>query len=360
MGLKRRLTISLVIVAMTLAPAILMLVVLWAATGAVESAATWASLPAIAGMAAVAGGGRSFAVRAAIVMAFLAPLTIVAGLSPVSGAALMALLCLMVGRMARYGLHKSALLVPVMMAWPLIDPPAWGGQTTVDRLDTPYLLWMAAIFLVGGMFPAIVGPRVLRKRTFPAPKPHSMNEAIPYTVMITVLVTVSTFYVLNSPTMYGGAFLIATILVLAPIGASQTLMPTVLRIGGTLLGSVIVLLIVSRVESLALVYVIGLVLIVIALVARFGPRAWVYYVFMMPASACLNATTISEVGQLGEQRAVDNVIGGLAVLAAAAIVIGYSSWATKHGHASDEDAEGKDVAVAVGAVAAPGSPATAS
>lgn len=351
MGLKKRLMIALVIVAMTLAPALVMVAVTWGVMGSPEPAATWASLPAIAGMAAVAAGGRGFAIRAAVVMAFLAPLTIVAGSSPVSGAALMALLCLVVGRLARFGLHKSALLVPVMMAWPLIDPPTWGGQTTVDRLDTPYLLWMAAIFLVGGLFPALVGPRVLRKKSFPAPTPHSLGEALPYTVMITTLVTVSTFYVLDNPQMYGGAFLIAAILVLAPIGRSQTLMPTVLRIGGTLLGSVILVLIVSKVESLALVYLIGLVLIVISLVARFGRQSWIYYVFMMPASACLNATTLSQVGDLGKQRAVDNLVGGIAVLIASALVIGYSSWASKHGHASDEDPEADAVSAAVPAAA---------
>lgn len=339
LGLKRRVLIALMIFGLTLAPALVMVAATWVATGSPEPAASWASLPAIAGIAAVVTGGRGFAVRAAIVMAFLAPLSIVAGTSPVAGAALMALLCLVVGRLARFGLHKSGLLVPVMMAWPLIDPPTWGAQQTVDRLDTPYLLWMSAIFFVGGIMPAIVGPHILRKRPRATLTPHPVSEAIPYTVMITVLVTVSTFYVLDTPRMYGGGFLIAAILVLAPIGGSEPLMPTVLRIGGTLVGSVLVVLIVAKVQSLALIYAIGLVLIVIALVARFGRHGWIYYVFMMPASASLNATTLDQVGQLGRQRAVDNLVGGLAVLAATAIVLGYSSWATRHGRATHDDLE---------------------
>lgn len=351
MAFKKRLMIALVIVVLTVAPALVMVGVIWAVEGSVEAAATWASLPAIAGIAAVAVGGQGFAIRAAIVMAFLAPLTIVAGSSPVSGAAVMALLCLVVGRLARVGLHKSALLVPVMMAWPLIDPPTWSGQTTVDRLDTPYLLWMTVIFLVGGLLPALVGPIVLKKKSFPPPQPHSLSEALPYTVMITTLVTVATYYVLDTPEMYGGAFLIAAILVLAPIGRSQTLVPTILRIAGTLLGSIFVVLIVAKVESLALVYVIGLVLIVIALVARFGKHGWIYYVFMMPATACLNATTLEQVGQLGKQRAIDNLVGGIAVLIASALVIGYSSWASKHGHASDEDPEADALTAALPAAA---------
>lgn len=76
----------------------------------------------------------------ASVMGFLAPLASVVGPSPVSGAALMAILCRAVGRLFRVGLQRSGLLVLVMLAWALIDPPAWDGTATVDRLDTAHLL----------------------------------------------------------------------------------------------------------------------------------------------------------------------------------------------------------------------------
>lgn len=348
MPLRRRLGIALAISALVLAPAIVMVVVTLIGTGAVQAAATWASLPAIAGLAAVAAGGRRFAVIVAIVMALLAPLAIVAGLSPVAGAALMALMAMTVGRLSRFGLQRSALLVPVLIAWPLIDPPAWGGQPTVDREDSAYLLWMAAIFLVGGLVPALVGPFLLRKRHLPAPQEHSRGEAVPYTVMVTVLSTVGTFYVLDHPGLYGGAFLIAAIFVLAPIGGAQTLRPTVIRTVATVAGSVFVLAIVSGIESLALVYLVGLVLIVLALMARFGPRGWAYYVLMTPATACLNATSLSQVGSLGEQRVVDNIVGGILVLAASVLAIGYATWATRHGRTDDSDPEAERALAAVG------------
>lgn len=337
----RRFAIALVIAGVTVAPALIMFAVAYVGTGQAQGAATWASLPAVAGIAAAVTQGRRFAIVVAIVMGLAAPLAIVAGMSPVSGAALMAVLCMVVGRLSRFGLHKSGLLVPVMLAWPLIDPPAWDGQSTVDRLDTPYLLWMAGTFFVGGLFAALVVPFLMRKRRLPTRQPQvlAQAEAVTYTVMITVLVAVATFYVLDTPTAYGGAFLIAAILVLAPLGHAQTLRPTVVRVVATIAGSVIVLAIVSRVESLAVIYLVGLVLIVIALAARLGPRGWVYYVLMMPATACLNATSLAQVGQLGEQRAIDNVIGGALVLAASAVTVVYSNWADRHGHAVDGDME---------------------
>ena len=79
--------------------------------------------------------------------------------------------------------------------------------------------------------------------------------------------------------------------------------------------------------------------LVVAVFARLSGLAWVYYVFMVPATACLNATTLTQVGELGKQRVVDNVVGGILVIVATAIAIGYSQWATRRGEATDADHE---------------------
>lgn len=339
MPVQRRLILIFGIVLLTVTPAMVMLLVTWGFTGAPQSAAAWASIPAIVGIAAAAAGGRHYAIVVAIVMAFIAPLSIVAGLSPVSGAAVMALLCMMVGRMSRFGLHKSALLVPVMLSWALINPPTWAGASTVDRVDTEYLLWMSLIFLVGGLIPALVVPRFMRKRPAPALQAHTQREAVIYTVMITALVTVGTFWVLDHPENFGGAFLIAVILVMAPIGTAQTIMPTIWRIIGTIAGSVLVILMARQVDSLAVIYLLGLAFIAIALFARFSGEAWLYYVFMVPATASLNATTLTQVGELGRQRVADNLVGGILVILASGVAIGYSRWSSGRSQASDVDDE---------------------
>ena len=344
MPVKRRLTLVVAAVVLVLLPAIVMVLVTWVGTGEVQGAATWASIPAIVGIAAAMSGGRRYAVIVAIVMGFLAPLAIVAGMSPVSGAALMAILCMTVGRLSRVGLQKSGLLVPVMLSWALIDPPAWDGATSVDRLDTEYLLWMALIFFVGGLIPALLVSYLQRKRKPATLAPHSRSEAMTYTVMITTLVTVATFYVLDNPKMIGGAFLIAVIMVMAPIGTVQTLKPTVFRVLATILGSVFIILLVSQVHELGLVYLIGLAFRVISVFARLSGLAWVYYAFMVPATACLNSTTLTQVGELGKQRVVDNFVGGILVIIATALAIGYSQWASSRGELIDDDDEVASVA----------------
>jgi hypothetical protein len=77
-------------------------------------------------------------------------------------------------------------MVPVMVAWTLISPPPWGVTPVVDRTDTTFLLRMALTFLVGALFPVLVCPCFLRKGHLPAAKAHPRNEAIIYTVIITV------------------------------------------------------------------------------------------------------------------------------------------------------------------------------
>lgn len=333
------LKLTMIVVVLVLLPAIVMVLITWAATGQPQGAATWASIPAIVTIAAAFAAGRGLAVRVAIVMALLAPLSIVAGSSPVAGAALMALLSLLVGRLSLFGLHKTGLLVPVMLAWSLINPPAWSPETTVNRLDTPYLLWMTLIFFVGATMPALIVPLLMRKKK-PAPlTTHTQSEAIVYTVLITVLVTVATYIVLDNPKDFGGAFLIAAILVMAPIGTAQTMKPTIVRVVSTVVGSVLVLVLLSQVDSLAIIYVFGLLFLIVAMMSRLSGKAWLYFVFMVPATAALNSTSLTQVGELGKQRVIDNIAGGIAVIIAAALAIGYANWASRHHHTDDSDPE---------------------
>lgn len=324
--LARRLLIALVLIVLSFIPT----AVLYAITG--ESASTWATAAAIAGIAAVAAGGVNLGVQVAIIIGLLTPVSILAGTTPIAGAALMALMCMTVGRLSRYGLHRGALLVPIFMAWMIIDPPTWGPQHVVDRADGTYLAWMTIFFFIGTVIPVFYLPFMLRKAKLPAPVPHPRRESMPYTATITVLATVSTFVVLHNPTQYAGAWLIATILVLAQVGDVGTVQRTVARVAGTLLGMAVVSALVLYIHSLALLYVIGLAFAVVAIAAKLGPHYWLYIALVTPTVVCLNAASSSEVANLGEQRLIDTLIGAVLVLLAAALTIGYARLAQRRGH----------------------------
>ena len=124
----------------------------------------------------------------------------------------------------------------------------------------------------GRDLPQIVLPFFLKKVKLAAPQPHPRREALPYTITITVLATAATYWILLDPSKwYAGAWLISTILVLSQIGNVGTVRLTVARVVGTTVGSLLVIALVAQVHSIALIYVIGLVLGVIAIAAKFSP-----------------------------------------------------------------------------------------
>jgi len=365
--LLRRSAIAVVLVGLMLAPSVALFIITR------QPAATYASIGALIGIVAVAAGGVGIGVRVAVVASLIAPLAIVAGLSPVTGAALMALMTLVIGRLALFGLHRAVVLVPIMMAWPMLTPTPWipsgledavrtqlatsgltvteavarsqsGGATSSSassklaealiqqRMDSTYLAWVAAFFFVGAIVAVGVMMFVVRRVTLPPPEPHARSEAMPYTVTITLLAAGATYYCLDNPKMVAGSFLIATILVLTQVGGDFQWKLTVQRLLGTLGGVLLLAGITSVMGTVsytvvlgvpvpAKIYAIGIVLGVLAVIAKFSPRQLIYYVLIAPAAAMLNAFTAAQATDYGDQRLVDNVVGAALVLLAALVTL---------------------------------------
>ena len=80
-------------------------------------------------------GGLRIATITAIVVSLLAPLVVVAGLTPITGAALMAIMTMTVGRLSTFGLHRATMLVPILMAWPMLAPVRWQPHDRIDELN---------------------------------------------------------------------------------------------------------------------------------------------------------------------------------------------------------------------------------
>ena len=329
--LGRRAAISTIVVLISVIPSVVLLAI------TKEPAVTWATGAFILGFVAVLMGGAGVATYTVFITAIATPVAIVAGGTPIAGAAFMALLCLMLGRMSHYGLHRATLLVPIFMAWMIISPPFWGADKVVDRTDSTFLLWMAITFFVGGIVPVLVFPHFLRKMRMPAPKPHPRSESAPYTIVITVLCTGVTYWVLADTKQYAGAWLISTILVLVQVGDVGTVSKTIQRVVGTLLGMVVVSILVLQVHSMVVLYVIGLVFGIAALTAKFSPHYWVYMALITPTIICFTASSSTQVKNLGEQRAQDVLIGAALVLLASAITIGYSHLQKARGESPTQD-----------------------
>ena len=341
-----------------------------------QPAASYSAMGAIIGAVAVMVGGVRIGVLISIVTALLAPVAIVAGLTPITGAALMAVMTLAVGRMSRYGLQRGAMLVPIFLAWPILAPIPWLPSQLLHKLDgllnkgvsltqvidamqhskhhvastsstamsqsmiamhlnQTYLAWVAAFFFIGSIIAVVAVHFGLKKANLPQPTAHSRHEAIPYTVTITVLATTATYYFLDHPKQAGGAFLIAAILVLAQVGSQVEWKLTIERVLGTLGGIALLALVMailggsSYIELFGIpfpanLYLVGVVFGTAAVITKFSPRSWIYFVLITPATALLNAYTTSQVAQFGRARLIDNLVGALLVVLAALVTLGAS------------------------------------
>lgn len=377
----RRTLLGIALILLILVPSL----ILFAVTG--QPVATYAAMGTLCGAVAVMSGGVRIGVIASIVLGLVAPLAVVAGLSPVSGAALMALMTLMVGRMSLFGLHGAVMLIPIIVAWPMLTPMPWlpreildkvnelltkHGMTLADaidkasghpasssgspsaagevmahllrdqRMDAGYLLWIAAFFFIGSIIPVMILPLVTRKMHKPAPATHTRREAVPYTITITVLATAGTYFFLANPKMTGGSFFIATILVLTQIGTHIKWKLTLQRVLGTIGGAVLMFVIILLMGKTVYIdmfgvpipgwlYLIGLIFGTLAIISKFSPRQWIYYIMIVPTTACLNAFTFTQAGTLNEQRLVDNVVGAALVIVAAGATLVATRIAEKRG-----------------------------
>jgi len=188
--LIRRTLISVAVVVIASVP--------WALFGLLSgqwTAASWTTMGALTGLVGLLLGGVRVALLGALLLAVLTPVSILLGGTPVAGAALMALMCVGVGLSAKVGLHRGALMLPVLMASMLIAPPSWSGHT-VDRTTASYLLWMALFMGGGALWAVLIFPRLLRNRPPSPAEPGARSELIVYTVIITVLCTAATLGVL--------------------------------------------------------------------------------------------------------------------------------------------------------------------
>lgn len=386
----RRTALALVLIALMLLPS----VVLFAITK--QPSATYASMGALIGMFAVAAGGVRIGVITSVVVALLAPITIIAGLSPITGAALMAIMTLTVGRLATFGLHRAVVLVPILLVWPMLTPVPWipsGLQEKVQnaltskglslneaiaqlqsspsstsgsgsssaassttkitdallhqRMDSTYLAWVAAFFFIGAIVAVGVMWFAMRKRPAPVLARHARSETVPYTIVITLLATVSTWYCLDHPKLVAGSFLIAAILILTQLGNDIAWKLTIERVLGTLGGVVLLTGIMKLVGTVsytvilgvpipAKVYIVGTAFGVAAVIAKFSPRLWIYYVLIVPTAAMLNAFTATQATDFGKQRLADNVVGAALVIIAAVVTLVGSRLMSRH-HDSTTD-----------------------
>ena len=323
-ALVRRALIAVVAVALLCVPFVVFTLINHQA-----GVSSWAVFAGLTGLMNYIHGGRAIGYLTVGLFAALAPITVFVGAVPVTGAALMALMCGGLGVSALFGLQQSMMLVPLYLSLEMIAPPAW-GDAPVDRGSTSYLLWTMLIWGGGALWAVLVFPPLLRKMK-PIPRePNSRSDTIVYTATLTVLCTLSTLVVLIWWPGSNGAWLIVTLLVITQAGARSPVKRTAARIVGTVIGVVAAAVLAAPWTGETVLIGIGLVLLVIALMVRIGPNFWLFTAVITPAFVLFTSVS-SDIATSAEQRVVDTLVGAALVLLASGITVLWAQQQETHG-----------------------------
>lgn len=277
-------------------------------------------LGAVVGAASAMSAGRRIALFQVFLLLLAAPVAVVSGQVPIAGAGFMALLCLASGMTALWGMNNSFTLIPLVLAYPLIHPPAL-GSIAVDRNSTAYVLTLSLLLFVGGLWMALVIPVVARHRELPELHPATRRDAVSYTVLITVLCSANTFAVLLINPSSEGAWLILTLIAVTQLGPLKTVRRTAYRLGGTIAGALIAAGIAWVVPGEGAQLALALACLMTAMFFRGGGSYWLYVSFMTPSVVLLSST--GNVTATSEYRVLYTVIGASQVLLASAMALGY-------------------------------------
>ncbi len=276
-------------------------------------------LGSLVGAIATVALGWRLALVEVFILGMSIPVAVVAGAEPLAGAGLMALLCLFTGLSAAWGMNNAFRMVPLVLAYPMIHPPPLGALPT-DRMDAAYLLALTGLMVGGALWMTVIISVFARHRSIPELQPAARADAIEYTILITVLVTVNTFLVLLLKPSSEGAWLILTLIAVTQLGPMVTVRRTVLRIVGTVIGTGVAAGIGIVVTSPAAQQLIAVVAITAAMYFR-SSAYWLYVSFLTPAVVLLSSS--GDVAETGEYRLAYTVIGATQVLLACALAVGY-------------------------------------
>jgi len=315
-----RLTKVISLVLASIAPPLILVTLLFG-----PRAAGGLILPAMVGIFGVLMGSPRVGLMASILMILIGPVAAIAGQVAITGAAIMGLACIGVGVSAGWGLQRALSMIPMTMAFLMVNPPPL-SDGSIDRTSSTYLFAVMLILAIGSLWSTAVLTLMTRQAKLPKPPPNTRADTIEYLTIITVLCSAATFVVLTLQPGPDAFWLILTLLVVVQVGNQETRRKTLDRVGGTILGAALAAALVTVVHAPWVLTLVAILCVLASVYFATGPRYWLYMSFMTPAIV-LSAGAATAVST-AEARVLYTVVGG----ALAMIAIGISDLIRKSGH----------------------------
>lgn len=269
----------------------------------------------------IAIGAVFYDLRLAVALSVLAG---VAGIAlallnpyPLAGAIVFGLFTGACALAAKRGLHSPVLMVPVFLSFVLAAPPDVPGMSAV-----PAALLTGVVLLLGGLW-ATGSARLLlgHPRRETERQALSTRATIAYAVLMAVVVGIATWGVLTFAKDHQGAWLLLTLIIVLQPSPHDTFVTSLQRLGGTLLGGLIALVLILAGVDSTLALVIGGIVLFAAFAVRYVLQRpyWEYVTVLTPAAILLNTPGLDAM-TVAEDRVAYTVIATLVGLALALLI----------------------------------------
>ncbi len=225
-------------------------------------------------------GGVRVGLIASALFVLLTPVALTVGTAPVAGASLMAVICLFVGGGALWRRYSGLFEIPLGMIYLMTLPEP---QTSAIAAKTGWLGFLVTAMLATGVSAlwSVAAVRVLKAdKDVPLSVKNAKEDTVAYTIIMTVLVSLSTLYVLAFAQDTHGVWLVLTLFMVLQIGPGATESRAFHRVWGTIAGAGVAAVLATVVpnEWILVILVVGAFLGTLAMIGR-SPY-WLYTFFL--------------------------------------------------------------------------------
>ena len=264
--------------------------------------------------------GRRIGAAAALVFVLVAPVTVLAGENPLAGASLLALGALLVGGASYWTrLTKLGPSVLVGMVFLVGAPPAVANRMIGGATETRYLLGVLIATAVCAFWPVVLLPRLVSITPIAADDHNPLANVVAYTGVFAVLIMATTYWALAFGHRIHGIWLPLTIVMVLQVTPEATRHRLIHRVGGTLVGALTAVTIVTLVPPGWGIH-LAIAVVFVGLYATMGREPYAVFVFFL-TNLVLIGVSASEPALLGGEQRLFYTLVGEALATVAAILM---------------------------------------
>ena len=191
----------------------------------------------IIAMVNTAVGTLRLGLASAMVFILLIPICVLSGTVPLVGTCLIALACIGAGTALTWIRFSGALMIPLGMAFAMTQPPSVSSTMLGSPSHLRYLLGIMVAAVICAIWAASWVHILVGSKNVPFSMRQDRSADVEYTIVMTILVSASMWWVLRYGLENHGVWLILTLLMVFQLDRNSSLHRIVHRIGGTIVGS---------------------------------------------------------------------------------------------------------------------------